>query len=338
MRVFRGLPRRLSREFRTPIVTWGMFDGVHRGHQAILAEVIGWAWQRGAPAVALTFSRHPALALTGTEPPFITSLPHRLRLLERLGLDACVVLRFTRSFSRQTPRDFVNRVIRRRLRAGGIVLGEGAQFGRGRSGDLRTLRKIGEGIGIDVRSVAPIRDDGAPISSTRIRAAIQLGDMEGAAALLGRPVSAYGTVVRGAQRGRTLGFPTANLDLHHEPHLPPGVYGCRVRLSEIVFPALTNIGIRPTFSPRRGSDSRLSIEVHLLPPPDRSDVGVPGTLYGTDLEVEFLMRLRGERRFPGPEALKRQIERDRARFVRMYTGLGSSLGRLQEPVPVAGKV
>lgn len=336
MRRFLGLesfdPAGLSR----PIVTWGIFDGVHRGHQKLLAELAAWARQAGGQAVVLTFDPHPRSVLEHRAVPFLTSLEHRLLLLERNGADATLVVNFNRAFANQSAEEFFRAQLVGRLGVRCILLGESASFGKGRLGNPDVLREVAAGVGVEVRTSAPLLADGAVVSSTAIRRELELGNLGRAAAMLGRPVAVLGTVVRGAGRGRTLGFPTANLDLHHEARPPVGVYGTRTRLrtpeDARIFLSLTNIGTCPTFD--RGGGGRGGggggggggrpterVEVHLL--------DFEGSLYGQDLEVEFLFKIRDERRFDGPSSLVAQLERDRAFLLERAT---KPVGPLAPPV------
>lgn len=284
-----------------PVVTVGVFDGVHRGHARILGEVQRFAGEVGGQAVVVTFRNHPEMVLRGDDPPFLVSLEHRLVLFARHGMDAAVVLRFDDALSCLAPEVFVREVLHGKLGARGVVLGYDQRFGHRRSGGLETLQALGPAYGFEARSVSGEQFAGEPISSTRIRASILGGALRDAEAMLGRPVSVLGTIVRGDGRGRKIGFPTANLRFDQEVIPPRGVYATRAVLGGAARHALTNIGQRPTFP---GSPATSDVvETHILDYPDED-------LYGRTLEVLFLGKLRDERRFDSPDRLAAQIRED----------------------------
>jgi riboflavin kinase/FMN adenylyltransferase len=300
MDVVRGLFAELP-PLGEPVVTLGGFDGVHRGHQRILGDAVAWAEAVGGQAVAITFDPLPRQVVDDHGAQCITSLPHRLLLLGRCGLGLAVVLPFDDQVKSLPPERFVEDVLFGWLGARRIVLGRDSRFGRDGRGDLALLEEYAEAGRLEVCSPEPVRHAGQVISSTAIRQAIADGDLETAGAMLGRPYACLGTVVRGEGRGRRLGFPTANLDLHHEALPPHGVYATAVPLGPRTHPALTYIGTRPTFD---GPNAQPSVEVHLI------DLA-PGDLYGQQLEVRFLQRLRADRRFADAEALIAQMRADR---------------------------
>ena len=299
MEILSGLDSLPDPGLRSPIVTWGVFDGVHRGHRKVIEQVLSWARVEGVSSAVVTFDRHPEEVLRGKKVPLVSPLGERLRLIGALGVDFCLVLNFTLEFSKTTADEFIRGVVAGRMGAKGIVLGHDSRFGRDRTGDLEFLTRLGRDVGLDVRRSDPELFQGRPVSSSLIREAIFAGKLEDATFLLGRPPSVIGTVVRGARRGSTLGFPTANLELHHAVRPPTGVYAAEVPLEGRVHRAVVNIGTRPTFQ-QNGAEV---IEVHLL---DYSG----GDLYGRVAEVRFLKRIRDEKKFDGPEALKRQISAD----------------------------
>jgi len=286
--------------FRNPVVTVGVFDGVHRGHRAVLARTREMAARRNGEVVVLTFDVHPREVTTGAPPPLITSLGHRLLLLGREGVDVTVVLRFDEAL-RETPAEtFVEDVLLGGIGAVGVVLGHDSHFGHQRRGDAALLRRMLEPRGIPVESTAPVTlSDGTVVSSSAIRAAVAAGDLAAAARLLGRPPALFGSVVRGDGRGHELGFPTANLDMRHELRPGRGVYGAKTTLDGVTWPAVVNIGGRPTFTPEEDEDT---VEVHVI--------GWSGDLYGQDIEVTLFDKLRDEARFDGAAALRDQITRD----------------------------
>lgn len=289
------------------VVSVGVFDGVHLGHQAILAENVAHARSLGAVPTVVTFRHHPKSVLLGRAPRTLTSLEHRLELFRRAQVARTVVLTFDERLRQVPAEEFAREFLGRKLGVKRFVLGFDSKFGHDRQGTPEHLKELG----FDVVVVPKVLDSERPVSSTAIREAVELGDLEGAARMLGRPVAVYGDVVRGDGRGGKIGFPTANLDLHHELHPPPGVYACRARVvgrrdgrpSDPRCLAVANIGHRPTFADAGGSRSDPPlVEAHLL--------DFSGDLYGEHLELEFLARLRGEQRFPDLPSLRRAIAAD----------------------------
>ncbi len=294
-----------------PAVTVGVFDGVHLGHQALVAELVRWARAAGAPAVVVVVDPHPRAVLLGEGPPRLTSVAQRRRLLEGLGVDAVAVLRFDAAVAAWSPDDYARRVLRDALGAAHVLVGANHRFGRDRQGDLVRLAALGAELGFEPRSLALASPPGtpAPASSTAIRAAVAAGDLAVAAGLLGRAHALEGAVEAGDRRGRTLGFPTANVGGLDGACLPPrGVYAVRARVhgpegAGPALPAVANLGRRPTFDAAGGAGPpRDLLEVHLL------EGG--RDLYGATLEVQLVARLREERRFTGPDALRAQIAQD----------------------------
>jgi riboflavin kinase/FMN adenylyltransferase len=298
--------------FRRAKVTVGTFDGVHRGHLRVLRELLSWARATDSDAVVLTFDRAPRSVLpalskaegSGKPAGLILSLPHRLKLLERLGLDAAIVLKFNSELAALEPEEFVREILVNRLKAGGVLLGHDTRFGRGGRGDYELMRRLGGELHFETCSVPVVALDGAPISSTRLRQAIRAGDLRLAERMLGHRVSVLGTVVPGTGRGRTIGVPTANLDLHHEIHPPQGVYATRTLLGGALRDSVTNIGRPPALKP--GVPPHLSeksvVETHVL--------DFSADLYGQDVEVQFIERIRAEEIFTSPEALRERIAAD----------------------------
>jgi riboflavin kinase/FMN adenylyltransferase len=302
-----------------PVVTVGVFDGVHVGHRFVLDHVVSAARERLVHSVVVTFARHPRALISASAPKLITSLPHRLRLFRALGLDAAVVLPFDEAVRTMEAREFARRLFGEALHASQVVLGYNNRFGRGGKGDLELLKAVGQECGFEARELSDVCVGGNPVSSSRIREAVLEGRLGDASLMLGRPFTILGTVIHGDARGRTLGFPTANLDLHHEVRPPRGVWGCRVRADGLDAFGLVNIGVRPTLGdvPHveggwADRDRLEHVEVHLL------DVDMD--LYGRDLELEFLGKLRDELRCDGLPALKERIALDvrefRARLAR----------------------
>lgn len=304
------------------VVSLGVFDGVHLGHRAILARNVAVARELGLRPTVVTFRDHPKRVLLGRAPRTLTTLEHRLEHFRRAGIDHTLALAFDDALRETSADRFVDRVLVSALRAEAFVLGFDSKFGQGRRGGPELLRQRG----FPVEVVPKVLVGQRAVSSTAIREAVELGDLAGAARMLGRPVSVLGHVVHGQELGRTLGFPTANLDLAHELHPPPGVYACRARvirepergLQEVRRPAVTNIGFRPTVDGEAAQEPTL--EVHML--------DFEGDLYGRVLELEFVERLREEQRFPNLDALREQIGRDVAEARR----------RLAAPPPAGAEV
>lgn len=278
--------------------TIGNFDGVHLGHRHIVERLRSEAARSGVPAWALTFDPHPVAVLRPDQPlSLLTSIERRLELLEALGLDGILVTPFDARLSRLAPDAFGASLLAGTLGARGVVVGSNFRFGARRVGDIGLLEQLGAIHGFAVDAVEPVTVDGEVVSSTRVRAALARGDVADAARLLGRPHDAGGLVVEGQRRGRTLGFPTANL-AELDASLPrDGVYACRVWWDGArQHRGVANLGVRPTVGAGR------SVEVHVL---DHDE-----DLYGRRIRVAFVARLRDERRFDGLEALQGQIARD----------------------------
>lgn len=297
MRTIRGLES-YPPDARPGAVALGAFDGIHLGHRAILGRAVTLARERGLEALACTFEPHPLEVLQPDRAPRpITTLADRLELIAETGIDTAVVVAFTRAIAALEPEAFVRDALAGTLRAREIVVGFNHRFGRGARGDARLLETLGPSLGFRTHVVAPLEVDGVPVSSSEIRAALGRGDLERAARLLGRPYALGGEVVHGAGRGRTLGFPTANVRMDLRLPLAPGVYACRARVGPAEYRAVVNAGVRPTFG-----ETELAVEAHLL--------DFSGDLYGQRIHLTFRRRLREERRFPSVEALREQIAAD----------------------------
>jgi riboflavin kinase/FMN adenylyltransferase len=290
------------------VVVIGNFDGVHRGHQAVLAEVGRMAALRNVPPRLLTFEPHPAITLGREPPPLLTRLERKRELVERYLPEMRVVaLEFSADFAAQSPEQFAERVLVNQLAARAVVVGTNFRFGKGRGGDVDLLGELGAAHGFTVEVTTLVGDAEGPWSSTRVRRLLAAGDVAAAAAILGRPHMLWGTVSRGAQRGRTLGFPTCNVGDAPEALPSHGVYAVLVDRvvggrARALAKGVANIGVRPTI---HGGDGRPLVEVHLF---DHDE-----DLYGAELRVHLVERLREERRFGGLEALVAQIGEDARR-------------------------
>jgi riboflavin kinase/FMN adenylyltransferase len=290
---------------RRSVLTIGAFDGVHLGHHAVIEQVRELAASRDAMSVLVTFDRHPASVVRPESAPrLLTDLPTKLELLGETGLDATVVLTFDRARSQESAHDFVQEVLVGALAARLVVIGEDFHFGRQREGNVALLRQLGQEFDFEVEPIALVdRPDGVeePVSSTAIRRALAGGEVDVAARLLGHLFEARGSVVRGDQRGRLLGFPTANVEVPNAMCLPAdGVYaGWYTRPDDGVYPCAINLGRRPTFYEH--ADHSL-LEAHLL--------DFSGDLYGEPARVRFQTFLRSERKFDGIDALIAQLKHD----------------------------
>lgn len=274
----------------------GIFDGVHRGHQALIAEVQADAARTGGTAVVMTFEPHPMMFFQRPERPLRLSGPrHKELLLERQGVTHLAVIPFDASRSAQTAEEFVEDLRAYCRPLGGVVVGAEWKFGKGREGDVALLRRMG---GFEVDGIAPVKIDGEVISSTAIRTAVARGDLAFAEKSLGRPYAVFGCVRRGRGLGHQLGFPTANVSAAGYQLPPDGVYSGNVRIGDKVFRGIINLGLRPTI----GASAERVLEVHLF--------DFEGDLYGVDVEVEFLRFIRPERKFATLDELKAQIARD----------------------------
>ncbi|MBX7157853.1 MAG: bifunctional riboflavin kinase/FAD synthetase [Verrucomicrobiae bacterium] len=276
----------------------GVFDGVHRGHQALIAAVKKEALTRQALDVIVTFEPHPLKILRPEAPPqLLTSTRHKLYILESFKVSATLVIPFNLAFSQTLPEDFIQQLVDASPSLKLIGIGHRWEFGYQRMGNAKLLEKLGQRYHFDVLELSPVIEDNETISSTRIRQAVRDGNLHQAALLLGRPFSLFGKVVKGQGLGEQLQFPTANLDLEGEKLPPFGVYAARCQVQNQTYQAAVNIGIRPTFN-----SNTPTVEAHLL--------NFTGDLYGKDIEIFLLKKIRDEKKFSGVEDLKQQIKKD----------------------------
>jgi riboflavin kinase/FMN adenylyltransferase len=281
-------------------LTIGSFDGVHQGHQYLISNLVNSAHQAGALAMAMTFQPHPAVVLRGLNTPyFLTTPEEKLDLLASLGLDAVITLEFTREFANHTALEFIQ-MLTGAVRLKQLWVGKDFALGKDRVGNLDYLGDLGKQMGWIINSLPPMETDGAKISSSLIRCKLQDGDIAGANELLGRNYSVTGEVTHGEGRGHLLGFPTANVQVPFMRLLPArGVYACKVALDGELYNSVANIGLRPTFTDGQAI-SRL--EAHIL---DYS-----GDLYHRNIRVEFIQRLREEKKFTSVQELMDQVQTD----------------------------
>ena len=292
---------------RGAIVALGNFDGFHLGHQAVVREAVEWARDERRPAIVATFDPHPVRHFAPHVPPFrLTTLEQRQELFAAAGADAMLVFHFDDELAGTTAEDFVTELLGKRIGANGVVTGEDFTFGKGRGGNLDVLRQVGAAAGIEARAVGPVMDGGRSISSSRIRDALKAGDCEEAARLLTRPFAIRGSVIHGDKRGRTIGYPTANMELG--PYLRPrfGIYAVtgRVLATGDELQGAASLGMRPMFDP----------PLELLEP---YFFEFGGELYGQEIEIALRHFLRPEMKFDGLEALKAQMAEDCAQARRL---------------------
>jgi riboflavin kinase/FMN adenylyltransferase len=298
MEVLRGTES-LPLDPRPSAVTIGMFDGVHRGHQAVIGRMVQVARERGIRAVATTFDRHPREVLThGHEPRLITTLERKISLIDALGVDVLLVLQFTLEFSKTAPEVFVERFLVESVHAEHVVIGSNFRFGHRAGGDLAYLQEAGPDHGFTAEGVDIVELDGQPVSSSSIRQALSEGDLQWPRMALGRRFAVDGRVVRGAGRGAGLGFPTANLETSPRIQLPAvGVYAGMADTPSGRYVAAVNVGSNPTFG-----NEPVHVEAYLL--------DFDGNLVGRDVSIEFHSRLRDELRFESVDELVARIDDD----------------------------
>jgi riboflavin kinase/FMN adenylyltransferase len=300
MKIFHGTEN--ANIMRPTVLTLGVFDGLHLGHQRIMATVVERARAVGAVATAITFDPHPRAVLhPASAPPLLQTLDQRLANLEVLGIEQAIVVRFNREFADQEASDFLHDIVKERLHAKEVYLGKGFAFGKNRGGNIELLREMGKNLGFIADEVDEVQMRGIRISSSGIRKLLAEGKINLARRMLGRPYGVEGVIIRGNRRGHTIGFPTANLKPHNRVIPRFGVYATATLIDGAWRKSITNIGVRPTFE----STTEPSIETYVF--------DFDGDLYGDVLRVRFLYRIRDERKFVGIDELKAQIEKDSAR-------------------------
>jgi riboflavin kinase/FMN adenylyltransferase len=309
MKVFHGTEN--AGILRPTLLTLGVFDGLHLGHQQIMATVVERAKAVKAVPTAITFDPHPRAVLQPENaPPLLQTLDQRLGALEVLGIEQTIIVRFSREFAATDAEDFLRNVIRERLQAKEVYLGKGFAFGKGRAGNIGLLREMSRELGFFADEVEEVQLRGQRISSSQIRRLLSEGKINLARRMLGRPYGVEGRVVHGQQRGRTIGFPTANLMTENRVIPRAGVYVTATLIEGAWRRSITNIGVRPTFE----SNAQPTIETFVL--------DWNGDLYGDVIRVRFLHRVRDERKFGGIEELKTQIARDLHRAERYFEHAG----------------
>lgn len=305
MRIFRDIPDGI---FISPVLTIGSFDGVHMGHHRIISALLNEARTTAGDAVVLTFTEHPRKIITPLAPPkILTTVEEKIEVLKNLGVKNLILLDFTNEMASMTAEEFLVNIILKKMGVVHMVVGYDHAFGKDRLGNFEFLKELSRLRGFGVTRVEPKNLYTRPVSSTWIRAELEDGNLKLAEALLGRSYTVSGKVVKGAGRGRMIGFPTANVLPHRSDKVLPrdGVYAVRVTVDrEISYPGMLNIGTNPTFE-----NTDRTIEVHIF--------GVNENLYGRELEIAFCHRLRDEIRFSGADELAAQLRRDRDAALKM---------------------
>jgi riboflavin kinase / FMN adenylyltransferase len=300
MEILHSIPE-LSRLGGPLFLAIGVFDGVHRGHQAVVSTSAQHAGGADGTPVVVTFDPHPMKVLRPTQAPhLLTATQHKIRLIRDLGVQHLLIIKFDKAFAATPPEDFVQQLVTYSKPLREICVGHEWSFGKGRRGNLALLRKLGSHFDFDVVGIPAVTlRNSEVVSSTAIRHAIEAGDLAKAAQMLGREYTILGTVVRGENLGKKIGFPTANLSAHSEQFPPNGVYFAQAKLNGVTYPGVVNLGYRPTVS---SDKAERVLEIYLL--------DFNHDIYGKDIEVRFVQYLRPEQKFENLDALVRQIELD----------------------------
>ena len=297
MKIFHGTEN--AKILRPTVLTLGVFDGLHLGHQRIMQTVVERARETKSVPTAITFDPHPrAVLFPENTPPLLQTLDQRLAAFEVLGIEQAIVIAFNEGFANQNAENFLSEVIHDRLQSKEVYSGKGFAFGKNRGGNIELLRKMSQELGFFADEVGEVSLRGRRISSSKIRELLADGRVNRARAMLGRPYGIEGQIIRGDRRGRTIGFPTANLKPKNRVIPKYGVYATAILIEGVWRKAITNVGVRPTFK----NDSEPSIETYIF--------DFKGDLYGDVLRVRFLHRIRDERKFSGIEEIKTQIQKD----------------------------
>lgn len=297
MRIVRGL-KNYSERLPNSVLTLGNFDGVHRGHQAILKKVVDRARELNGTSIVFTFEPHPLKVLAPERSPkMLNTFQGKMKLFAAAGIEIVICANFTRRFADQHPEDFARDVLHKQIGVSEVYVGYDYAFGKSREGSIDSLKKMGKRLGYEVGVVDAVLINNVVVSSSAVRDLISSGDIEEAAGLLGRMYSVEGVVVHGSHRGEALGFPTANLKVVNELIPAHGVYAVLVQIEDQTIKGVASIGIRPTFDA-----GPVSIEAYLF--------DFHEGLYGKEMEVAFVKRLRAEEKFPNADALVRQIRKD----------------------------
>ncbi len=288
----------IRRKFRNPILTLGNFDGVHLGHQKIFRELKEEARKMDGEAIVFTFDPHPLQVLDPQRcPPFITPFKKKMMLVGGSGIDVIIVATFDLGLANITPEAFVEQILLDKIGARKILVGYNCYFGKDRKGNVEMLIRLGEKLGFEVKVIEAVKINDTPVSSSKIRELIQDGKMGQAAQLMGRNYLLMGKVIWGADRGKRLGFPTANLEILNSLYPKTGVYAVEAIVGDKTYPGVVNVGYDPTFG-----ENPLSVEVHIL--------DFSRDIYGEEIQLVFFERMRDEKTFENPDSLARQIRKD----------------------------
>ena len=297
MRIVRGI-KSFTEHLPNPVLTLGNFDGVHLGHQAIFSKVVARAGDIDGTSIAFTFEPHPLKVIAPERSPRLLNTFHgKMKLIAASGINVVICANFTRAFADQNPEDFAREVLHEKIGVREVYVGYDYAFGKGREGSIESLKRMGRTHGFEVGVIEAVQVNGLVVSSSTIRDMVDEGRVDYAAKLLGRNYSIEGEVVHGARRGQKIGFPTANLSTANELIPAYGVYAVLASVNDRRVKGVASIGVRPTFD-----SGPVSVEVYLL--------DFEGDLYGQQMEVSFVKRLRGEKKFADAEALVRQIRKD----------------------------
>ena len=292
---------RLTRRLVNPVVTLGNFDGIHLGHQKIFERVKTEASRMGGESVVITFEPHPLKVLSPKScPPLLTPLRKKILLIEQLGMEVVLCIEFTRTFSEISPSDFVKNILVDKVGAHKVIVGYNFHFGKNKKGNPQTLKQMGSLFNLQVEIIDSLIIEGTTVSSSKIRELIKKGQVEKASRLLGRHYSISGKVIEGAKRGHLLGFPTANLEIFKELTPLHGVYAVEVQWNGQSFNGVANVGQNPTFQTE--GEGKISSEVYIL--------DFNQDIYGEEIQIDFVRRIRGEARFDSIAQLITQIQKD----------------------------
>lgn len=299
-------------DFKNPVITIGTFDGVHIGHKTILKEIVDHAKEVQGESILLTFEPHPRKVIFPDKPlHLLTPLHEKLELVKATGVDHIIVVPFTKAFANLTAEEYISDFLVKQFKPHSIVIGYDHQFGNDRKGDINLLKQLSEQYGYKVFEISAQLIHDAAVSSTKVRNAVSSGDMIEATNMLGRPYAITGIVVKGAQLGNTIGFPTANVQPNSSEQLLPanGVYAVKVIHDGNEYHAMLNIGIRPTVS----NELSLHIEAHIF--------NFDEDIYGQELTLQFISRLRDEQKFPSLEHLKQQLSLDKENAIQVLANI-----------------
>ncbi len=291
MKVVYGLPN-FKRPHKKPVVGLGVFDGLHLGHQKLIKRLIRQSRTLGTKSVLVTFSPHPQ-AEDG-----IYSLSHRLKLLEGLGVETCLVIRFSSSFRKISAQDFLQKILKPKINPAVVFVGKNFTFGKNAEGNYQMLKDYSQAEGFKLKAIDVLTSHSSSISSSAIRGLIKQGKLKRAKELLGRPVIILGRVIRGYHIGRMLGYPTANVLPDHEILPPFGVYAAHVKLGKKFFDGICYIGTRPTIK----KSNKISVEVHIF--------NLRNNIYGRSIQIEFVKKIRGQKHFNSTQELSQRISQD----------------------------